>query len=88
MFGQLGLISDPNIHLYCSDAQAYTTNLFYVLVNTDVSITKAYLYNFDPPKPNFYTVKLGLTGVYIIFRIFAQKHRLWVLVRTASARRF
>ena len=33
-------------------------------------------------------VKLGFTGVYIIFLISAQKHRLWVLVRTASARRF
>ena len=29
-------------------------------------------------------VKLGFTGVYIIFLISAQKHSLWVLVRTAS----
>ena len=49
-------------------------------------ITKSY--NIDPLKPHFYIVKLGFTGVYIIFRISAQKHRLWVLVRTASARRF
>ena len=48
-------------------------------------ITKTYLYNFDPLKPHFYIVKLGFTGVYIIFFISAQKHRLWVLVRTASA---
>ena len=34
------------------------------------------LYNFDPLKPHFYVVKLGL-GVYIIFLISAQKHRLW-----------
>ena len=26
------------------------------------------------------------TGVYLIFLISAQKHKLWVLVRTASAR--
>ena len=45
-------------------------------------------YNFDPLKPHFYIVKLGFTGVYIIFLIFAQKHRLWVLVKTASPRRF
>ena len=51
-------------------------------------ITKTCLYNFDPLKPHFYIVKLGFTGVYIIFLISAQKHRLWVLVRTASARRF
>ena len=30
-------------------------------------ITKTYLYNFDPLKPQFYIVKLGFTGVYIIF---------------------
>ena len=51
-------------------------------------ITKTCLYNFDPLKPQFYIVKLGFTGVYIIFLISAQKHRLWVFVRTASARRF
>ena len=39
------------------------------------SITKTYLYNFDPLKPYFYIVKLGLTGVYIIFLISARKHR-------------
>ena len=50
-------------------------------------ITKTRLYSFDPLKP-FYTVKLGFTGVYINFLISAQKHKLWVLVRTASPRRF
>ena len=53
-----------------------------------VLITKTRLYNFDPLKPHFYIVKLGFTVVYIISLIFAQKHRLWVLVRTASPRRF
>ena len=47
-------------------------------------ITKTCLYNFDPLQPHFYIVKLGFTGVYIIFLISAQKHRLWVLIRTAS----
>ena len=51
-------------------------------------ITKTRLYNFDPLKPHFYIVKLGFTGVYIIFLILLKKHRLWVLVRTASGRRF
>ena len=45
-------------------------------------IMKIYLYNFDPLKP--YIIKLGFTGVYIIFLISDQKHRLWVLLRTAS----
>ena len=30
------------------------------------------IYNFDPLKPHFYIVKLGFTGVYIIFPISAQ----------------
>ena len=42
-------------------------------------IMKTRLYNFDPLKPHFYIEKLGFTGVYIIFVISAQKHRLWVL---------
>ena len=37
-----------------------------------IPITKTYLYNFDPPKPHFCLVKLGFTGVYIIFLISAQ----------------
>ena len=31
------------------------------------TITKRCLYNFEPLKPHFYIVKLGFTGVYIIF---------------------
>ena len=30
------------------------------------------IYNIDPLKPHFYIVKLGFTGVYIIFLISAQ----------------
>ena len=35
-------------------------------------ITKTRLYKFDPLEPHFYIVKLGFTGVYIIFLISAQ----------------
>ena len=35
-------------------------------------ITKTRLYNVDPLKPHFFIVKLGFTGVYIIFLISAQ----------------
>ena len=48
-----------------------------------LDITKTRMYNYDPLQPHFYIVKLGSTGVYIIFLISAQRHRLWVLVRTA-----
>ena len=46
--------------------------------------TKTCLYNFEPLKLHFYIVKLGFIGVYIIFSYFCSKHKLWVLVRTAS----
>ena len=36
------------------------------------NIRKTCLYKFDPLKPHFYIVKLGFTGVYIIFHISAQ----------------
>ena len=55
------------------------------------TVTKAIMqtcpYNVYPLTPHFYIVKLGFTGVFIFFLIFALKHRLWVLVRTASVRR-
>ena len=41
-------------------------------VDRNTDITKTCLYNFDSVKPDFYTVKLGFTGVYIIFHISAQ----------------
>ena len=53
---------------------------------SDAGITKTYLCNFDSLKPHFYIAKLGFTGIYIIFLISAQEHRLWIFVRTASAR--
>ena len=49
---------------------------FFLSLGIPVNLTKTYLYNFDPFKPHFYIVKLGFTGVYIIFLISAQKHRL------------
>ena len=67
---------------------AITESVYTVDIYTSQRITITCLYNFDPLKPHFYVVKLGFTGVYIIFHISAQKHRLWVHVRTASSRRF
>ena len=37
------------------------------------NITKPRLYNYDSLKPHFYIVKLGFTGVYVVFLISAQK---------------
>ena len=59
-------------------ATVYHYSLLVILVRLiQLPITKTYLYNFDQFKPHFYIVKLGFTGVYIIFLISAQKHRLW-----------
>ena len=41
-----------------------------------------------PLEPHFYIEQNGGCRGLPIFLIFAPKHRLWVLVRTASARRF
>ena len=41
--------------------------------NLRLFITKTRQYNFDLLKTHFYIVKLGFTGVYIIFLISAQK---------------
>ena len=57
-----------NICIYKEvDEEVHWLNL-----KTKEFITKTYLYNFDPLKPYFYIVKLGFTGVYIIFLISAQ----------------
>ena len=69
-------------------AAAEVIRIFSPVTSMTGVITKIYLYNFDPLKPHFHIVKLGFTGVYIIFLVSVQKHRLWVLVRIASARRF
>ena len=48
---------------------------FKVTRNVQPSRKHAYII-LTPCKPHFYIVKLGFTGVYIIFLIPAQKHRL------------
>ena len=40
--------------------------------NLSFCITKTYLYNFDPLKPHFYKVKLGLQGFILFFLISVQ----------------
>ena len=61
--------------LAVAEISTHTMTLFVIkYVNF---ITKTRLYNVDHLKPHFYIVKLGFRGVYIIFLISAQKHRLW-----------
>ena len=80
------MLSEYRKLVYAGDRYTDNTLLFFymksILLLQDFSlyvfvfITKTYLYNFDPLKPYFYIVKLGFTGVYIIFLISAQQHRL------------
>ena len=42
------------------------------------------IFEIFPLIPHFYIAKLGYAGIYLFFLILAPKHRLWVLVRTAS----
>ena len=80
------------IYSLCQETHAVFVCECFVTCQSKKSLLKPsrtfYLYNFDPLKSHFYLVKLEFTGVYIIFLISAQKHRLWVFVRTASPRRF
>ena len=55
----------------------------YIQRQGKIIVTITCLYNIDPLKPHLYIVKLGFTGIYVVFLISAQKRRLWVLVRTA-----
>ena len=51
-----------------------------------ITITRSYLYNFDPLKSHFYKVKLEFTQVYTIFLISAQNiDRGYSLKRLAEA---
>ena len=69
------LITLQEIVRECSQQQQYSH-----VSSLPIYITKTYLYNFDPLKPRFYTVKLGFTGVYIIFLISAQNIDCWYLL--------
>ena len=53
-----------------------------------VDITKTRLYNFDPPQTPFLYSKTGIDRGIHYFSYFCSKHRLWVLVRTASLKQF
>ena len=52
---------------------------FQIIKGKTLDIRKTCPCNEYPRKPHFYTVKLGFTGVYLFFFIFAPKYRLWVL---------
>ena len=74
----LYIYDQVDISKYLDDLCSIRINFYYSSLSlvglkgkTDY-ITETCLYDFDPLKPHFYIVKLGFTGVYIIFLIPAQ----------------
>ena len=64
-------------NFFCNLEKKNTNSLSVcVCVCVCVCVTKTCVYNFDPLKPHCYIVKLRFMGVYIIFLISAQKHRM------------
>ena len=85
IFGKLSLISNPNKDF--QNSQVFRGCRFSAIFDKGYNFSsRKHAYTIlTPLNPTFYKAKLGFTGVYIIFLISAQKHRLWVLVRTASS---
>ena len=64
------MLSHEALMLYCYLTCQLKINSiisFLFLVGSMLHITKTSLYNVDPLKPQFYIVRLRITGVYIIF---------------------
>ena len=61
--------------------------MLWVLIRS-ASPSRKHAYIFDPRKPHFLYSKSGVYRGRHTFFYFCSKHRLWVLVRTASPRRF
>ena len=96
-FSCVSFVSNSMCQLLCCECFKITSIHMAVLPDimvllhktlTDIFIRKPCPCNVYRLEPHFYIAKLGYAGVYLFFLIFAPKHRLWVLVRTASAKRF
>ena len=69
--------------MYLTETMSVETNAMYAFCGPETSSLSAVCgytimltcpCNFHPLTPHFYIVKLGFTGVYIFFLIFALKH--------------
>ena len=84
--GVLGPFALGNFRYFNQNWENFYNHFYMIFLNRDPNITKTSPCNEHPLTSHFYIVKLGFTGVYMIFLFFALKQRLWVLVRTASLR--
>ena len=73
----LGLVHSAKIQVILRVRSVWSESSLCAVSIANDAIAQTWLYNFVPLKPLFYVVKLGFTGVCIIFIISAQKHRLW-----------
>ena len=90
---KVNMYSAPSVLINSTDTTRYHPNSSTPILSTSISSIPvsstipsqkhAYII-LTLLKLQFYTVKLGFTEIYIIFLISAQKHRLWVLIRTTS----
>ena len=85
LFHHMFLMEYVSLWCFTDEVDPYADWTYTCICNLKLHLNK--VWGFDPLKPHFYMVKLGFTGVHIIFLMFAQKHRLLVLVRTASPHR-
>ena len=77
--------SNDRIQNIAEKEEKLLRTLFQNIFNTSRKHTYIIL---TPLNPNFIYSKTGVYRGIHYFSIFCSKHRLWVLVRTASARRF
>ena len=69
-----GASNEYSQHIFLFILSEYYAQVFLGREKQELSkaITKTYQYNLDPLKPHVYVIKLGFTGVYIIFLNFAK----------------
>ena len=66
------MVSDQGLHCLPGIKQFLDTSASSIMDVQILGITKTCLCYVDPLKPHFYIVKVGFTGVYIIFLTSAQ----------------
>ena len=65
--GVLGPFALGNFRYFNQNWENFYNHFYMIFLNRDPNITKISTCNEHPLTPHFYLVKLGFTGVYIIF---------------------
>ena len=84
----------PNMYTVLYNEYQLTRSIAYIsnkaqILHNDIKSSRKHAYiMFTPYIPFLYSISGVYSGIHYFFLISAQKHRLWVLVRTASPKRF